>query len=299
MPTKFPTEFPREIMQLFDKYVHGDIDRRGFLDGAGKFAVGGVSAAAYLSALTPDFANAQQIRPNDPRLWVESIRIPSPEGSGTINAYLARPRGMHFWRKLPVIIVVHENRGLNPHIRDITRRIALEGYIAIAPDALTALGGYPGDEDTARTKFATLDQNKIKQDFIAATKFARVTEHANNQLGAIGFCYGGGMVNYLATQCDYLHAAVPFYGAAAPLDGVANIRAKLLLHFASDDERFNAMWPPYEAALRTAHKSYQAFTYEGTMHGFNNDTTPRYNATAAALAWQRTISFFDNELKHR
>ena len=297
MPAKPPAEFPREIMQLFDKYVHGDIDRRGFLEGAGKFAVGGLSAAAYLSALSPDFANAQQIRPNDARLWTESIRIPSPNGSGTINAYLARPRNIRFLRKLPVIIVVHENRGLNPHIKDIARRIALENYIAIAPDALTALGGYPGDEDTARARFATLDQNKIKQDFIAAARFSRVTEHANNKLGAIGFCYGGGMVNYLAAQCDFLNAAVPFYGAAAPLDGVANIRAKLLLHFASDDERFNAMWPPFEAALRAANKPYQAFTYDGTMHGFNNDTTPRYNQAAATLAWQRTIAFFNQELK--
>lgn len=294
-----PSEFPREIMQLFDKYVHGDIDRRGFLEGAGKYAVGGISAAAYLSALSPDFANAQQIRPNDPRLWTESIRVPSPNGSGTINAYLARPRHIPFWRKLPVIIVVHENRGLNPHIQDITRRLALENYVAISPDALTALGGYPGNEDTARAKFATLDQTKILQDFIAAARFARVTEHANNKLGAIGFCYGGGMVNYLATHCDFLNAGVPFYGAAPPLDGVANIRAKLMLHFASDDERFNAMWPPYEAALKAANKNYVAYTYEGTMHGFNNDTTPRYNAAAAALAWQRTIAFFNRELKNQ
>lgn len=290
-------EFPKPIITLFDKYVHGDIDRRGFIEGAAGFAISASAAGAMLNALLPDFASAQKIAPDDKRLWIEDIHIPSPNGSGVINAYLARPKKIGFLQKLPVIIIIHENRGLNPHIKDIARRIALEGYIAIAPDALTALGGYPGDEDAARAKFATLDQNKIKQDFIAAAKFARVTEHGNNKLGAIGFCYGGGMVNYLATQLEELNAGVAFYGAAPNLEDVPNIKAKLMLHFAQDDERFNAMWPPYEAALKANNKPYQAFNYEGTVHGFNNDTTPRYNEKMAALAWSRSMEFFKQKLK--
>lgn len=289
--------FPKEIMGLFDKYVHGDIDRRGFIEGAGKFAISASIAGAYLNSLVPNFAQAQKIAPNDNRLWTEDIKIPSKLGSGHINAYLARPKKIRFLQKLPVIIVIHENRGLNPHIKDITRRIALEGFIAIAPDALTSLGGYPGNEDDARAKFASLDQAKIKQDFIAAAKFAKVTEHANNKLGAIGFCYGGGMSNYLATELTNLKAAIPFYGAAAPIENVGKIKAKIMLHFASDDERFNAMWPKYKEALIANNKSFEEYFYEGTVHGFNNDTTPRYNEKMASLAWQRSIDFFKRELK--
>lgn len=290
-------DFPPEVVKLFDKYVHGDIDRRGFLDGASKYAVGGITAAVFLDALSPNFAAAEVISPDDPRLWIEDIRIPSPQGSGTINAYMARPRNLRFLQGLGVVIVVHENRGLNPHIKDIARRIALAGFIAIAPDALTSLGGYPGNEDEARAKFATLDQVKIKADFLAAARHGRIIEHSNRKIGAIGFCYGGGMVNYMATQLPFLRAGVPFYGAAAPLDGVKNIRAKLQLHFASDDARFNEMWPPYEAALKANNKPFEAFTYQGTMHGFNNDTTPRFNASAAALAWGRAIAHFNANLR--
>lgn len=290
-------EYPREIMGLFDKFVHGDIDRRGFIEGAGKFSISALSAGAFLNSLVPNFAAAQKTEPNDKRLWIEDIRIPSKKGSGVINAYLARPKNLKIWNRLPVILVVHENRGLNPHIKDIARRIALEGFIAIAPDALTSLGGYPGNEDDARTKFGTLDQNKIKEDFIAAANFAKITEHSNDKLGAIGFCYGGGIVNFLATKINFMRAGVPFYGAAANIADVPNIKAKLMLQFASDDERFNAMWPAYEAALKANKKSYQAFTYEGTLHGFNNDTTPRFNEKMAQLAWSRSIEFFKKELK--
>lgn len=289
-------DFPPEIVKLFDKYVHGDIDKRGFLEAAAKYAIGGISAAAFLNALSPEFAAAQQVSPEDERLHIDDVSIISRQGSGRIHAKIMRPRKIGFFQKLPVVLVIHENRGLNPHIEDIARRIALEGFIAIAPDALTLLGGYPGSEDEARAKFATLDQNKIKQDFIAAAKFAKRAPYSNHKVGAIGFCYGGGMVNYLATQVPFLRAGVPFYGAAAPLDGVAQINAKLQLHFASDDARFNEMWPPYEAALNANQKQYQTFTYDGTVHGFNNDTTPRYNKTAADLAWSRAIAFLKAEL---
>lgn len=290
-------DFPREIIHLFDKFVHGDIDRRGFIEGAGKFSISAAAAAGFLETLRPDFANAQQIAPNDARLWVEDIHIPSPQGSGTINAYLARPKNLRFLQTAPVIIVVHENRGLNPHIKDIARRLALAGYIAIAPDALTALGGYPGDEDSARTKFATLDQNKIKLDFIAACNFAKITEHSNRKIGVVGFCYGGGMVNYLASKVSFLRAGVAFYGGPPALSDVPNIHANLMLQFAADDERINAAWPAYEAALKAANKPYQAFTYPNTVHGFNNDTTPRYSPEQARIAWDRTLAFFTQNLR--
>ncbi len=290
-------DFPPEVVKLFDKYVHGDIDRRGFLEAASKYAVAGTSAAVFLNALSPKFAEAEQIAQNDPRLWIENIRYPSPRGSIDVNAYMARPKRLRFLQRLPVVIVIHENRGLNPHIKDIARRIALEGFIAIAPDALSSLGGYPGTEDEARAKFSTLDQSKIRQDFIRAVEHAKIIEHSSRKIGAIGFCYGGGMVNFLATQMPDLRAGVPFYGAAAPLDGVKNIKAKLQLHFASDDARFNEMWPPYEAALKANQKQYSAHFYEGTVHGFNNDTTPRYNKTAADLAWSRAMAFLKAELR--
>ena len=292
-------DFPKEILSLFDKFVHGDIDRRGFIEGAGKFAISASVASGYLASLVPDFANAQKIAPNHPDLWIERIRIPSKSGSGVINAYLARPKNLSIFQKLPVIIVCHENRGLNPHIEDITRRIALNGYIAIAPDALTALGGYPGNEDKARELFAKLDQNKIREDFLAAVKFADITEHGNDKVGVIGFCWGGGMANYLAANSNKVNAAIAFYGAPPPLEKVPNIKGKLLLHFAQDDERFNAMWPDYEKALKANHKDYVAFVYPNTVHGFNNDTTPRYNEKMANLAWNRSMNFFNNLLKKK
>ncbi len=290
-------KYPREIIRLFDEFVHGDIDRRGFIENAAKYSISAIAAGAMLNSLLPDFAAAQKIKPDDKRITTNKIKIDSPNGSGFINAYFVRPTNPKMPKKLPCVIVVHENRGLNPHIEDIARRIALEGFVVIAPDALTSLGGYPGNEDDARTKFQTLDQNKIKADFIAAANHARKMPSSNGKIGVIGFCYGGGMANYLATKLDYLRAAVPFYGAAADVALVPTIKAKLQLHFASDDQRFNEMWPPYEAALRAANKNYEAFTYDGTVHGFNNDTTPRYSESAAKLAWSRAIAFFKKELK--
>ena len=289
------SDFPREVLGLFDQYVHGDIDRRGFIDGASKFAVGGVTAAALLEALSPRFAQAQQVRPGDARIRVESLDFASPQGYGNGRAYVARPAQAA--GPLPVVLVVHENRGLNPHTEDIARRLALDDFIAVAPDALRPLGGYPGDEDKAREAFARLDQAKTREDVVAAARVAQALPGGNGRLGAVGFCWGGGMVNVLAERLPTLGAGVPFYGPAPARDKVAGIKAPLMLFFASNDDRINAGWPPYEAALKAAGARYEAFKYPGTEHGFNNDTTPRYDATAAQQAWQRTVAFFNRSLR--
>ena len=299
-------DFPPEVLKLFDQYVHNVIDRRGFLEGAAKFAVGGLTAAGFLDALAPRFAEAQQVPPNDPRLKAEKVEFPSPHGYGKARGYLVHPApeaktatktATKTAGTRPTILVAHENRGLNPHIEDIARRLALEGFVAFAPDALFPLGGYPGDEDQARALFAKLDQSKTQEDFLAAAGFARTRPGSNGKLGVVGFCYGGGIANFLATRVPDLAGAVPFYGMAPPLDQVKAIKAPLLLHFADHDDRINASWPPYEAALKAAAVKYEAFKYPGTEHGFNNDTTPRYDPAAAKLAWQRTIAFFGRTLR--
>ena len=294
-PRKQAGDFPREVLGLFDRYVHGDIDRRGFIDGASKFAVGGVTAAALLEALSPRFAQAQQVPPGDARIKVESVDFASPQGYGAGRAYVARPA--QATGPLPVVLVAHENRGLNPHIEDIARRLALDNFIAFAPDALQPLGGYPGDEDKARERFATLDQAKTREDFVAAARVARALPGGNGRLGAVGFCWGGGMVNQLAERLPELGAGVPFYGPAPALDKVAGIKAPLLLFFAGNDDRINAGWPAYEAALKAAGARFEAFKYPGTEHGFNNDTTPRYDAAAARQAWARTLALFNQTLR--
>ena len=299
-------DFPPEVLKLFDQYVHNVIDRRGFLEGAAKFAAGGLTAAGFLEALAPRFAEAQQVPPNDPRLKAEKVEFPSPHGYGKARGYLVHPApeaktatktATKTAGTRPTILVAHENRGLNPHIEDIARRLALEGFVAFAPDALFPLGGYPGDEDQARALFAKLDQSKTQEDFLAAAGFARTRPGSNGKLGVVGFCYGGGIANFLATRVPDLAGAVPFYGMAPPLDQVKAIKAPLLLHFADHDDRINASWPPYEAALKAAAVKYEAFKYPGTEHGFNNDTTPRYDPAAAKLAWQRTIAFFGRTLR--
>lgn len=288
-------DFDQELLILFDAYVHGDLDRRGFLDRASKFAVGGVTAAGLLAALSPDFAIAQVVPQGDPRISTERIEYASPMGSGTMRAYVARPANAT--GRLPAVLVVHENRGLNPHIEDIARRLAVQGYLALAPDALTPLGGYPGDEDKARTLFAQLDQNKTRQDFLAAAALLRARPDSTGRMGVVGFCYGGGMAHYLATQLPDLAAAVPFYGNHPPAEDAARVRAPLLIHFAAVDERINAAWPAYEAALQAAGVRYTAHQYPGTQHGFHNDTTPRFDAAAALLAWERTLAFFARHLR--
>ncbi len=289
-------DFDPEVLILFDAYVHGALDRRGFLDKAKKYAVGSMTAAMLLDALSPKFAEAQQVKKDDARLETSTVEFPSPQGSGKASGYLVRPAGSA-GKKLPAILVVHENRGLNPHIEDIARRLGLDGYMAFAPDALFPVGGYPGDEDKARTLFQTLDQAKTREDFVAAAGWLRARPDATGTIGAVGFCYGGSIVNMLATRVPELAAGVPFYGGAPPLADVPKIKAALLLQFAENDERVNAGWPAYEQALKAAGVKYQVYIYPNVEHGFNNDTTPRYDEAAAKLAWKRTIEFFNRYLR--
>ena len=285
-------DFDQELLILFDAYVHGSLDRRGFLAQAQKFAKAGVTAAGLLAALSPDFAVGQQVPPDDARLKIEHPSYPSPEGSGTVKGYLARPASAG-GNKLPAVLVIHENRGLNPHIEDITRRLALDGFMAFAPDALTPLGGYPGDEQKAVAAFATLDQAKAREDFIAAAHWLQARSDSTGKLGTVGFCYGGGIVNMLATRLPELNAAVVFYGNVPPATDAVRVKAPLLVQLAGTDERINAGWPAYEAALKTAGAKFTVYHYPDTQHGFNNDTTPRYDAAAAKLAWERTLAFFN------
>jgi len=288
-------DFAPEVLRLFDQYVHGLIDRRGFLDGAARFAVGGTTAVALLEALSPKFAQAQQVKPDDARIQTWRLEFESPQGYGTGRGLLARPANST--GPLGTVLVIHENRGLNPHIEDITRRLALANFIAFAPDALAPLGGYPGDEDKARELFGKLEQGKTQEDFVAAANLLKGIKGGNGKIGAVGFCYGGGLVNLLATRLPELAAGAPFYGIAPPADKVADIKAEMLLVFADDDDRINASWPPYEAALKASNVRFAAFKYPNTQHGFNNDTTPRYDATAAKLAWGRTLALFERTLR--
>jgi len=295
MTRKTARDFDPEVLQLFDKYVHGDLSRRGFLQSAGKLAAGALSAEALLAALSPDFAQAQQVTPSDPRIVGSRVDFPSPDGNGKVHGYLVRPAAAK--GKLPAVLVVHENRGLNPHIEDIARRLALEGYVAFAPDALHPLGGYPGDEDKARALFPQLDQARTREDFVAAAGALRTLPGTNGKVGVVGFCYGGSIANLLATRVPDLAAAVPFYGAApAPAD-VPRIRAEVLVHHAGNDARLLEAWPGYRDALKAAGVRHEGYVYPGVEHGFNNDTTPRYDEAAARLAWQRTLALFDRTLR--
>jgi len=296
MEMKTAHDFDQELLILFDAYVHGGIDRRAFLDKAAKFAVGGVTAAMLLEQLSPKFLEAQQVAPQDARLVAEYKEYDSPNGYRKMRGYLARPAKIT--GKLPGVLVIHENRGLNPHIEDVARRFALANFIAFAPDALFPLGGYPGDEDKARELFPKLDQAKTKEDFVAATGFLKSQPQSTGKLGAVGFCYGGGMVNYLATRLGSdLAAGVPFYGSAPNLEDVPKIKALLMIQSAENDPRINESWPAYEAALKAANVKYERFLYPGTQHGFHNDTTPRYDAAAAKLAWERTLTFFNQNVR--
>ncbi len=297
VPKLTANDFAPEVLQLFDRYVHGAIDRRGFLDGASRFAVGGVTAVGLLEALSPNFAAAEQVPRSDTRIVGATVDFPSPQGTGTGRGYLVRPVGTAPAGGLPLVLVVHENRGLNPHIEDIARRLAVDNFIAFAPDALFPFGGYPGDEDKARELFGKLDQAKTREDMLAAARYLKGVAGGNGKVGAVGFCWGGGMTNFLATRVPDLGAAVPFYGPAPASESVAAIQAPLLLMFADTDDFVNKTWPPYEAALKAAGKRFEAFKYPGTQHGFNNDTTPRFDGAAAAQAWQRTVAFFNRTLR--
>jgi carboxymethylenebutenolidase len=294
---KTANDFDPGVLKLFDLYVHGDIGRRRFLERAAVYAAGAVTASGLLEALSPRFAEARQIAPGDDRIATEYLEIASPQGYGRVRGYLARP--VQPQTAVPAILVVHENRGLNPHIEDIARRLAVDGFIAFAPDALYPLGGYPGDEDKARELFPKLDRVKTHNDFIAAANALKTLPGASGKVGAIGFCYGGGIANFLATQIPDLGAAVAFYGGQPGAEETKKIKAPLLLHYAGNDDRVNAGWPAYEAALKAAGIRYQAFVYPNVQHGFNNDTTPRYDEAAAKLAWRRTIEFFNANLKAR
>lgn len=285
-----PREIPAPAWPLFDRYVHGELSRRDFLDQAARFAGGPAGAAALLAALSPNFATAQQVKPDDPRLLTRRQAFPSPEGKGQVQGYLARPAGAA--GKLPAVLVIHENRGLNPHIEDVARRVALAGYVAYAPDALTPLGGYPGNEDDARALFQKLDPAKARADIVASARALFTLPESTGKVGAVGFCWGGALASHVATQLPELAVAVHFYGGAPAAEDVARIRARLQLHYAANDERVNATWPGYEAALKAAGTRYEMFSYPGTQHGFHNDTTPRYDAAAAKLAWERTMAAF-------
>jgi carboxymethylenebutenolidase len=295
MPRLTARDFAPEVMQLFDQYVHGRIDRRAFLDGVSRHAAAGVSATALLAALSPDFARAQQIKPDDARLATRRVSVESPKGHGRIDGYLALPKGAE--GPLPGVLVVHENRGLNPHIEDVARRLALADFAAFAPDALSPLGGYPGNEDAGRALFAKLDQPKTREDFIAAAGWLRAQPFVNGRVGVIGFCYGGAMANLLAVRLPWLGAAVAFYGGSQPgAADAARIKAAVQIHNAADDAWVNAGALAYEAALKAAGVRFEAYSYPGTLHGFHNDTTPRYDEAAARLAWQRALAFLHRHL---
>ena len=295
MDRKKASDFPPDVLRLFDRYVHGAITRREFLDRAAKFAVGGFTAAAMLESLRPNYAWAQQIPKDDPRIRGEYATYPSPAGSGTMRGYLVRPAAAT--GKLPGIVVIHENRGLNPYIEDVARRLAIENYVAFAPDALAPVGGYAGDDEKAAALFAKLDPNKRNEDLLAAVPFLKSRQECNGNVGAIGFCFGGGIVNQMAVRFPDLAAAVPFYGQQPNAADTAKIKAPLLIHYAGEDTFINPGWPAWEQALKKNGVHYQAYIYPGVQHGFHNDTTPRYDEAAAKLAWSRTLAFFNENLK--
>ena len=295
MERKQASEYPQELLDLFHEYQHGHITRRDFFDRAARFAVGGLTVAAIWESLKPNYAWAQQVPKDDARITAGYETVPSPAGNGSIKGYLARPAGAT--GKAPTVLVIHENRGLNPYIEDVARRLAVLDFVAYAPDGLTSVGGYPGDDEKAVVAFRTVDAAKMAEDFIAAAKWLKARPEASGKLGAVGFCFGGGIVNQLAVRLPELDAGVPFYGRQPSADLVPQIKAPLLLQYAGNDQGINAGIAAYEAALKANGKTYTAYVYEGTQHGFHNDTTPRYDENAAKLAWQRTVDFFNRTLR--
>jgi carboxymethylenebutenolidase len=295
MERKKASDFPQELLNLFDLYVHGGLSRRQFLDGAQKFAVGGLTATGLFEMLRPNYAWANQVPTNDSRIKAESVTVPSPQGNGSIKGYFVRPANAS--GKLPSIIVIHENRGLNPYIEDVARRLAVANFIAFAPDGLSSVGGYPGDEEKATQLFTTVDAGKMREDFVAAANWLKSRPEGTGKLGAVGFCFGGGIVNQLAVRLGSdLGAAVPFYGTQPNAADTAKIKAPLLAHYAELDTRITSGWPPFDAELTAAHVPHEGYVYAGANHGFHNDTTPRYDETAAKLAWQRTLDWFGKYL---
>lgn len=287
-------DFSPELLELYDFYAHGRITKREFLDRAGKFAVGGVTAMAILGMMGPNYALAEQVSFNDPEIVGEYVMYPSPNGHGEVRGYLVRPAAAT--GKLPAVVVVHENRGLNPYIEDVARRLAKAGFIALAPDGLTSVGGYPGNDEAGRELQSKVDPEKLMNDFFAAIEWLMAHEATTGKVGITGFCYGGGVANAAAVAYPELGGAVPFYGRQPAAADVAKIKAPLLIHYAELDERVNAGWPEYETALKAAGTRYEAFIYPGVNHGFHNDSTPRYDEAAANLAWERTLAFFKANL---
>ena len=288
-------DIKQEVFDLYDDYAHNRVNRRELVQKLSAYAVGGITVTALMSFLMPDYRDAIQVKPDDPRIKSEYINYSSPKGGGTIKALLSMPAGTN--KKLGGIVVVHENRGLNPHIEDVARRAALAGFISIAPDALTPLGGYPGDDDKGREMQSKRNRDEMLEDFIAAYEYLKQNKDCNGKVGVVGFCFGGGIANLMAVRIPDLAAAVPFYGGQPPAGEVSKIKAPLLLHYAELDTRINEGWPAYEAALKANNKVYTAYIYPGVNHGFHNDTTPRYDKAAAELAWKRTIDFFNAQLK--
>jgi carboxymethylenebutenolidase len=294
MQRKTAADFPPEVLRLFDGYVHGHLSRREFLRGASRYATAGVSATAMLEMLRPNYALANQVAKDDARIKAGYQDYDSPQGSGRMRGYLAQPAKSG---KAGCVVVIHENRGLNPYIEDVARRLAVEGYVAFAPDALAPVGGYPGDEEKAVAMFARLDPAKRTEDLVAAVPYVKSRPECNGKVGAVGFCFGGGIANVLATRFSDLAAAVPYYGAQPKAEDAARIRAAMMLHYAEKDERIDAGIPAYESALKAAGVQYEVYIYPGTQHGFHNDTTPRYDEAAAKLSWSRTLAHFRKYLK--
>lgn len=291
---KTAKDFPQELLDLYDYYAHGKITKRDFLDKAAKFAVGGVTAAVLLSQLSPNYVLAQQVMADDADITTERMTYESPNGHGSVNGYLVKPAGAT--GKLPAVLVIHENRGLNPYIEDVARRFAKAGFMALAPDGLTSVGGYPGSDDKGRELQRTVDRTKLLNDFFAGFEHLLARDDSTGKVGAVGFCYGGGVVNAIAVAYPELSAGVPFYGRQPSAEDVPSIQAPLMLQYAELDKRINEGWPAYEEALKAAGKEYIAHMYPGVNHGFHNDTTPRYDADAAQLAQQRTVDFFKQHL---
>lgn len=296
MERKTATDFPQEVLDLFDYYVHGEISRRQFLDSAAKYAAGGIGALGMLSSLMPNYALAEQVAKDDKRLKTEFVTVPSPQGNGSIRGYFVRPASAP--EILPGVLVIHENRGLNPYIEDVARRLGASNFLAFAPDGLSSVGGYPGDDEKGAALFKTVDDNKMFEDFVASAAWLKSRPDCTGKVGVVGFCFGGGIANRLAVRLPDLAAAVPFYGRQPSAEDAARIKATLLLHYASLDTRIDEGWPAYEQALKANHVNYTMYMYEGVNHGFHNDTTPRYDHAAAELAWQRTLDFFNKWLRH-
>jgi carboxymethylenebutenolidase len=296
MERKTASEYPQELLNLFDKYVHGEIDRRAFLDGAQKFATGTVTATMIWESLRPNYAWAQQVPKDDQRIKTEYITVDSPQGNGSIKGYFVKPAKAS--GKLPGVLVVHENRGLNPYMEDVARRLGTENFLAFAPDGLTSVGGYPGDDEKGGAAFQKVDRGKMAEDFVAAARWLKARPDCTGKIGVVGFCFGGGIANTLAVRLGpELAAAVPFYGGQPPKEDVARIKAAMLIHYAGLDTRVNAGWPAFEEALKANHVTYTEYVYDGANHGFHNDTTPRYDKAGATLAWQRTLEHFNKYLR--